>query len=254
MTASTVASALVPAMSQPSFTEQPLVRLTDVGKTYHMGEVSVEVLRKVNLVLPVGDMMVIVGPSGSGKTTLLNLMGGLDQPTVGKVWFQGQELSKKTPRELTEYRRQSVGFVFQFYNLIPTLTARENVQVATEVSDRPLDVDETLARVGLAERRDHFPSQLSGGEQQRVAIARALAKNPELLLCDEPTGALDFETGKLVLGLLQQVASEMRKTVLLITHNIAISHMAHHVVRMRSGEIVESRTNEAPLSPEEITW
>lgn len=241
-------------MASPSDADEPLVRLQNVGKTYHMGEVSVEVLRHVDLLLPVGDVMVVVGPSGSGKTTLLNLIGGLDQPTVGQVWFHGRELSRKSPRELTEYRRQSVGFVFQFYNLIPTLTARENVQVATEVSDRPLDVDETLARVGLSDRKDHFPSQLSGGEQQRVAIARALAKNPELLLCDEPTGALDFETGKMVLRILQEVASEMQKTVLLITHNIAISQMAHHVVRMRSGEIVETRTNDAPLSPEEITW
>jgi putative ABC transport system ATP-binding protein len=201
-----------------------------------------------------GDFLVMVGPSGSGKTTLLNLIGGLDTATAGRVLYRGQDLATLGPRGLTRYRREKIGFVFQFYNLVPNLTARENVMVATEISDDPLDVVETLRLVGLSERMDHFPSQLSGGEQQRVAIARALAKNPELLLCDEPTGALDFETGKHVMALLVDVQKKLGKTIVVITHNSALGQIADRVVRMRSGEIVEMHVNETPVSPEEIVW
>ncbi len=233
---------------------RPLIRLEHVGKAYSMGEVTVEVLRDVSLDIFEGEMLVIVGPSGSGKTTMLNLVGGLDQPSTGHVWFEDQELSAMGPREMTAYRRRAVGFVFQFFNLIPTLTARENVRVATEISDDPLDAEEALGLVGLGDRAGHFPSQMSGGEQQRVAIARALAKNPRLLLCDEPTGALDYETGKAVLRVLWDVRRELGKTVVIITHNLAISRMADRLVRIRSGEIVERVTNEEPVHPEEIAW
>ncbi len=231
-----------------------LLRLEHVGRTFRMGEVEVQVLKDVNLSIESGELMVIVGPSGSGKTTLINLIGGLDQPTVGRTWFRDTELSALTSRELGLYRRREVGFVFQFFNLIPTLTARENVQVATEISEDPLDIDDCLRLVGLEDRKNHFPSQLSGGEQQRVSIARALAKNPELLLCDEPTGALDYETGKNVLRLLWDVRQRLGKTVLVITHNLAISKMADRLVRIRSGEIVEDQKQERPESPETITW
>ncbi|HEV3004383.1 MAG TPA: ABC transporter ATP-binding protein [Pirellulales bacterium] len=219
-----------------------------------MGEVAVEALRDVSLEIHEAELIVMVGPSGSGKSTILNLIGGLDQPTAGKLWFRDRDLGALSPRELTFYRRDTVGFVFQFYNLVPNLTARENVLVSTEICRDPLDVDEALALVGLADRADHFPSQLSGGEQQRVAIARALAKNPELLLCDEPTGALDFTTGKLVLRLLVDLQKRLGKTVLIITHNGAIAGIADRVVRLRSGEVVETTVNASPQAPEEIVW
>lgn len=231
-----------------------LIRLAGIGKTFHMGEVSVEVLRDIDVDIHIGEFLVMVGPSGSGKTTILNLIGGMDTATVGQVLYRNRDMTRATPRELTRYRRATVGFVFQFYNLVPNLTARENVMVSTEISENPLDVDEVLDLVGLTERKDHFPSQLSGGEQQRVAIARALAKNPELLLCDEPTGALDFETGKKVLRLLHDVQRRMNKTVLVITHNSAIAEMADRVIRLRSGEIVEVHDNPHPKPPEEIVW
>lgn len=232
----------------------PLLRLQDVGKTYHMGEVSVEVLKHVDLDVRDGELLAILGPSGSGKSTLLNIIGGLDHATAGRVWYRDREMTAFSPRELTNYRRETIGFVFQFYNLVPNLTARENVLVSTEISRRPLDVDEALRLVGLEERVDHFPSQMSGGEQQRVAIARALAKNPELLLCDEPTGALDFDTGKRVLRLLVEAKQKMGKTVIIITHNAAIAQVADRVIRFRSGEIVERHENAQPTPPEEITW
>jgi putative ABC transport system ATP-binding protein len=231
-----------------------LLHLDQVGKTYQMGEVSVEVLKHVSLEIYHGELLVLVGPSGSGKTTMLNIIGGLDIPTVGQVWYRERDISKATARDLTRYRRETVGFVFQFYNLVPNLTARENVMVATEISANPLDVDHVLDLVGLSERREHFPSQLSGGEQQRVAIARALAKNPELVLCDEPTGALDFETGKRVLRLLVDLKDQLGKTVMVITHNGALAEAADRVVRLRSGEIVEMHENEHPTAPEEIVW
>jgi putative ABC transport system ATP-binding protein len=232
----------------------PLLHLEGVGKTYVMGEVAVEVLRDVSVEIGTAEILAILGPSGSGKSTLLNLIGGLDKPSTGSVWYRDQDLSRLSSRELTLYRRDTVGFVFQFYNLVPNLTARENVLVSTEISRHPLDVDESLELVGLTDRADHFPAQMSGGEQQRVAIARALAKNPELLLCDEPTGALDFETGKRVLRLLVEVRQKLSKTVLIITHNSAIAQVADRVIRLRSGEIVETTENAQPVAPEEIVW
>ncbi len=238
----------------PFAANQRLLRLENVGKTFQMGEVAVEVLRHVTLDVHAGELLVMVGPSGSGKTTMLNIMGGLDTATVGHVSFRGHDLSTATPAQLTRYRRRTIGFVFQFYNLVPTLTARENVMVATELSPDPLDVEEVLAMVGLTERADHFPAQMSGGEQQRVAIARALAKNPEMLLCDEPTGALDFETGKHVLRLLVDLRTKLGKTVLIITHNGAIADIADRVIRLRSGEVVEMHANARTTPPEEIVW
>lgn len=232
----------------------PLLRLDDVGKTYHMGEVDVEVLKHVTLELGDGELLAILGPSGSGKSTLLNLIGGLDTASHGRIWYRKREMTAFNSRELTAYRRETIGFVFQFYNLVPNLTARENVTVSTEISRKPLDVDEALRLVGLTDRADHFPSQMSGGEQQRVAIARALAKNPELLLCDEPTGALDFATGKRVLRLLVDAKEKMNKTVVIITHNGAIAEVADRVVRLRSGEVVDVHVNPRPAAPEEITW
>lgn len=244
----------MPASSKSATASDVMLRLVDVGRTFQMGEVSVEVLREITFDVFPGELLVMVGPSGSGKTTLLNIMGGLDSPSVGTVHYGEQDLTSASARELTRYRRESVGFVFQFYNLVPNLTARENVLVATEISENPMDVEEVLALVGLAERMDHFPSQLSGGEQQRVAIARALAKNPELLLCDEPTGALDFETGKHVLRLLVDLKNSLGKTILIITHNAAIAPTADRVIRLRSGEIHEMYVNEHPQPPEDISW
>lgn len=231
-----------------------LLRLTDVRRTFTMGEVTVEVLKGMSLDIFRGEFLAIVGPSGSGKTTVLNLIGGLDWPTSGEVLYQGRDLGKSNARELTRYRRNEVGFVFQFYNLVPNLTARENVQVATEISSRPRNVDEVLQLVGLADRMHHFPSQLSGGEQQRVAIARAVAKNPELLLCDEPTGALDFQTGKLVLRLLVDLNRQLGKTVIVITHNASLAQVADRVIHLRSGQITEMETNPQPIAPEEVVW
>jgi putative ABC transport system ATP-binding protein len=233
---------------------QTLLQLVDVGKTFQMGEVSVEVLKQISLEVYAGELLVMVGPSGSGKTTMLNIIGGLDTTTLGKVLYRDHDLTTASPRELTRHRRDSIGFVFQFYNLVPNLTARENVMVSTEISRNPMNVDEVLRMVGLGERMEHFPSQLSGGEQQRVAIARALAKNPELLLCDEPTGALDYETGKLVLRLLVDLKNRLGKTILIITHNVAIADIADRVIHLRSGEIVSVHTNEHPTPPEDITW
>lgn len=231
-----------------------LLHLDEVGKTYQMGEVAVEVLRKISLQVFDNEFLVMVGPSGSGKTTMLNIIGGMDIATVGRVIYRDRDMTRATAGELTRFRRDSVGFVFQFYNLVPNLTARENVMVSTEVSRNPLDVDEVLRMVGLGERANHFPSQLSGGEQQRVAIARAVAKNPELLLCDEPTGALDFETGKMVLRLLVDLKNSLGKTVLVITHNVAIAECADRVVHLRSGEIIGLDVNPHPKPPEEIVW
>ncbi len=240
--------------SKDSGSSRSLVRMEGVAKSFEMGEVTVEALRDVTLEVAEKELVVMLGPSGSGKTTILNLVGGLDLPTAGSVWFRDRELSAMTPTELTEYRRRSVGFVFQFYNLVPNLTARENVLVATELVEDPRDVDEALGLVHLGVRTDHFPAQLSGGEQQRVSIARAVAKNPDLLLCDEPTGALDFETGKQVLRVLVDLKEQLGKTVIIITHNGAISKIADRVVRLRSGKVVEVQKNESPTPPEEIVW
>ena len=219
-----------------------------------MGEVAVRVLRDVSLDVIGGELLAVVGPSGSGKTTILNLAGGLDRPDAGQVVYRDRDLTTADAGELTRFRRNEIGFVFQFYNLVPNLTARENVMVATEISQRPLDVDEVLDRVDLTDRKDHFPAQLSGGEQQRVAIARAIAKNPELLLCDEPTGALDFQTGKRVLRLLVDLNRELQKTVVVITHNAALAQVADRVVHLRSGEITEVVENATPIAPEQVVW
>jgi putative ABC transport system ATP-binding protein len=239
---------------QPGGDSRYLLRLEQVSKTFQMGEVAVDALRDVTLDVYEAEFLVMVGPSGSGKTTILNIIGGLDTVSSGRVWFRQREMTSFTPAELTQYRRDTVGFVFQFYNLVPNLTARENVLVSTEISRDPMGVDETLHLVELEERLDHFPSQLSGGEQQRVAIARALAKNPTLLLCDEPTGALDYVTGKRVLRMLVDLKRNLGKTVVLITHNSAIAPIADRVIRLRSGQIVEVRANAEPVPPEEIVW
>lgn len=231
-----------------------LLRLESVQKIFQMGEVAVRALSDVSLEIYEGEFLVMVGPSGSGKSTILNIVGGLDTATEGRVFFRDREMTSFTSSELTRYRRDTVGFVFQFYNLVPNLSARENVMVSTEISDDPLGVDDALEMVGLEERLDHFPAQMSGGEQQRVAIARALAKNPDLLLCDEPTGALDFATGKRVLRLLVDLKNRLGKTIVLITHNAAIAQVADRVIRLRSGQVVEVKENPQPLPPEEVTW
>jgi putative ABC transport system ATP-binding protein len=225
-----------------------------VSKVYRVGEVEVHALRDVDLDLFRSELVVLLGPSGSGKSTLLNILGGLDVPSGGTVRFLDHDLGDGDPDALTRFRREHVGFVFQFYNLIPSLTARENVALVTEIAEHPMDPAEALEHVGLAERIDHFPAQLSGGEQQRVAIARAIAKRPDVLLCDEPTGALDYETGKRVLEVLERANRELGTTTAVITHNAAIAGMADRVVRMRSGRIVEIRENERRLSPGELQW
>ncbi len=225
-----------------------------VSKTYQAGDVVVVALRAVELDLEAGEFVVFLGPSGSGKSTLLNILGGLDTPTSGDVRFRDHWLSEADDAGLTRFRREHVGFVFQFYNLIPSLTALENVALVTEIAEKPMDPREALRLVGLTERQDHFPSQLSGGEQQRVAIARAIAKNPDILLCDEPTGALDFPTAKLVLDVLAHVNTELHTLVAVITHNTAIAAMADRVIRLRSGEIVEVTRNTRKARPEELVW
>ncbi len=219
-----------------------------------LGGASVHALRNVSLQIPRGEIVGIVGPSGSGKTTLLNIIGGLDRPDSGEVFFKDQDLCRLSDRELVAYRRRHVGFVFQFFNLIQTLTALENVQLAADLVDDPLDPSLVLAKVALKERMHHFPAQLSGGEQQRVAIARALAKNPALLLCDEPTGALDFETAKHVLSFIEQLPGSFGTTVIIVTHNQAISAMCHRVFRLRSGEIVEEKVNPSPVPAQSLEW
>lgn len=231
-----------------------LFRIEALKKIYRMGEVEVAALRRVDLELPAGRFIVILGPSGSGKSTLLNILGGIDTPSGGRVLYRGDDLAIYSERRLTLYRRHHVGFVFQFYNLIPNLTAEENVQMATQISDDPMDAAESLEMVGLEERRTHFPSQLSGGEQQRVAIARAVAKRPDVLLCDEPTGALDYPTGKVVLDVLRQVNQQTGATVMNITHNAAIAGMADIVVKLMDGQVRERTENEEPIPPSELEW
>jgi putative ABC transport system ATP-binding protein len=225
-----------------------------VSKTYKMGEVEVRALRSVDLDLFFGEFVVFLGPSGSGKSTLLNILGGLDIPTSGDVSFLDHVLTGADDRGLTRFRREHVGFVFQFYNLIPSLTALENVALVTEISKEPMQAEEALRMVGLEDRKNHFPSQLSGGEQQRVAIARAIAKRPDVLLCDEPTGALDFPTAKLVLDVLKRINEELHTTVAVITHNSAIAGMADRVIRLRSGEIVEITRNVKKSNPDQLVW
>jgi putative ABC transport system ATP-binding protein len=223
-------------------------------KVYDMGEVQVHALRGVDMDLCEGEMVVLLGPSGSGKSTLLNILGGLDTATAGVVTYKGKDLTKATDQELTQYRRFHVGFVFQFYNLIPSLTAWENVAIVTEIADNPMPPQEALTIVGLSERRDHFPSQLSGGEQQRVAIARAISKNPKVLLCDEPTGALDFKTGILVLEALAQVNREFGTATVIITHNADIAAMADRIINLRNGLITDITANAVKKSPAELRW
>lgn len=223
-------------------------------KWYQMGEVRVEALKKVSFQIYRGEFVVILGPSGSGKSTLLNLIGGMDQVSEGEIYYQGKPLHGVPESALTTYRRNTVGFIFQFYNLMPNLTALENVQLAAEITRDPLPVMDVLEEVGLSERAGHFPSQLSGGEQQRVAVARAVAKNPEILLCDEPTGALDFKTGIYVLKLLRNFNRKYAKTVMVITHNAGIAEMADRVFTMRDGEIAAIRVIDSPSSPEEVSW
>jgi putative ABC transport system ATP-binding protein len=231
-----------------------LFSIRDLAKVYGMGEVEVHALRNIDLTLNEGEFIVLLGPSGSGKSTLLNIIGGLDVPTQGQVFYRDLELTKADDAALTLYRRRHVGFVFQFYNLIPSLTAAENVALVTEISEHPMAPEAALQLVGLAARATHFPAQLSGGEQQRVAIARAVAKRPAVLLCDEPTGALDISTGIVVLEALAQVNTELRTTTVVITHNAAIAQMADRVVRLADGRItaVEERTSK--MSPRDLSW
>ena len=231
-----------------------LIELEGAAKTYMMGKVEVPALKPTNLTVNSGEFVVILGPSGSGKTTVLNLIGGIDRPTAGRVLFEDGDLTQMTEDEITEYRRASVGFIFQFFNLIPTLTARENVELVAELVEHPADTMEVLAEVGLAERANHFPGELSGGEQQRVAIARALVKNPPLLLADEPTGNLDYETGKQILKLMREVNRSRGITVIAVTHNAAVGSIADRKVSLRSGEIVSDEENPAPIDPEELRW
>lgn len=230
------------------------VKLTDVKKIYHMGEVSIAAADGISFSIAKGEFAVVVGPSGAGKTTVLNILGGMDTATSGEVFVDGTDISKYSARQLTAYRRDDIGFVFQFYNLVPNLTALENVELALQICKDPLNAEEVLEEVGLGERLKNFPAQLSGGEQQRVSIARALAKNPKLLLCDEPTGALDYNTGKAILKLLQDTCREKGMTVILITHNLAIAPMADRVIKIKNGRVSEMTENPHPIPVEMIEW
>lgn len=231
-----------------------LLTAKNVSKVYQMGEVTVQALRGVDFEIYKGEFIVVLGPSGSGKSTMINMIGGMDTASSGEIYYLGQPLHQATEKKLTEYRRHAVGFVFQFYNLMPNLTAVENVQLSAQISKEPLDPLEVLKQVGLADRADHFPAQLSGGEQQRVAIARAIAKNPDILLCDEPTGALDFSTGIQVLKLLRDFNKIYKKTVMIITHNAGIANMADRVFYIKDGMLERIQVNENPLDPEEVSW
>ncbi len=238
----------------PSSERTSILTAEDVSKVYQMGDVQVHALRGVNVPLYEGELMVLLGPSGSGKSTLLNILGALDVPTSGRVLYRGDDIAGHGERELTNFRRDHVGFVFQFYNLVPSLTARENIALVTEISKTPLDPREALELVGLTERMDHFPAQLSGGEQQRVAIARAVAKQPEILLCDEPTGALDFKTGIRVLEVIDEVNRSLGTTTAVITHHAPIASMADRVVSLADGMVASEQRNDEKVSPAELTW
>jgi putative ABC transport system ATP-binding protein len=242
-------------MDSPSSAgREPVFRARGLAKVYRTGEVEVHALREVDLDIGRGEFVVLLGPSGSGKSTLLNILGGLDVPTRGEVSFGEHRLTGASESELTAYRREHVGFVFQFYNLIPSLTVRENVALVTDIVEHPMPVDEAVDLVGLTPRRDHFPAQLSGGEQQRVAIARAIAKRPQVLLCDEPTGALDYQTGKLVLEVIARINAELGTTAVVITHNAAIAGMADRVIHLGDGRVQRIETNAHRLTPSELTW
>ncbi len=230
------------------------VRMSDVTKVYKMGEVEIHAVDGVDFSIKKGEFVIVVGPSGAGKTTVLNILGGMDTVTRGEVFVDGENIAKYSPRRLTGYRRDDIVFVFQFYNLVPNLTAKENVELALQICKNPLDAKTVLEEVGLGARLDNFPAQLSGGEQQRVSIARALAKNPKLLLCDEPTGALDYQTGKAILKLLQDMCREKGMTVIVITHNSALAPMADRVIRIKNGKVSQMYKNETPLPVEEIEW
>lgn len=238
----------------PSDERKAVFRTRGLTRVFRMGEVEIQALRGVDMELYEGEFIVLLGASGSGKSTLLNILGGLDTATEGEVWYRGRDLSHADERTLTEFRRYHVGFVFQFYNLIPSLTARENVAIVTEIARDPMDVGEALELVGLSERADHFPAQLSGGEQQRVAIARAIAKKPEVLLCDEPTGALDSKTGVLVLKVLRDINQRLGTTTAVITHNAVIADIAHRTIRLSDGQVSEVTDNPHPISPDELHW
>ena len=230
------------------------IEFRDVKKVYKMGEVEIEALSGVNFSIKKGEFVVIAGASGAGKSTILNILGGMDTPTSGQIFVDSSEISKYSQKELTTYRRYDIGFVFQFYNLVQNLTVVENVELATEICKNPLDIMETIEAVGLKDRKDNFPAQLSGGEQQRVAIARALAKNPKLLLCDEPTGALDYNTGKAVLKLLQDTCRKYKMTVVVITHNLALTPMGDKVIKVKNGKVSSITINENPTPVERIEW
>lgn len=230
------------------------IQFNDVAKTYKMGEIEIKALDGISFPIEKGEFVVIVGPSGAGKTTVLNILGGMDKPTAGEVWVDGKDIAKFTEQELTKFRRDDVGFVFQFYNLVQNLTAVENVELSAQICANPIDAEKVLGEVGLSNRLDNFPSQLSGGEQQRVSIARALAKNPKLLLCDEPTGALDYITGKSILKLLQDTCKEKNMTVIVITHNSALTPMADKIVKIKNGQVDKILINENPAPVEQIEW
>jgi putative ABC transport system ATP-binding protein len=247
-------AAAMPPPASPATAAQPDYRASQLTKTYQAGEVPVHALRGVDLDLRAGEFVVLLGPSGSGKSTLLNILGGLDVPSSGELWYREHRLDGAGERELTQFRREHVGFVFQFYNLIPTLTARENVALVTDIAANPMPVEEALASVGLTERLDHYPSQLSGGEQQRVAIARAIAKRPDVLLCDEPTGALDAATGVRVLAALEEVNRRFGTTTLVITHNADIARLAHRVLQMSDGRIARETVNAQRVAATELSW
>lgn len=234
--------------------DKAFVTLEQVTKVYGKGQVLIKAVDGIDFSIEKGEFVIIVGPSGAGKTTVLNILGGMDQATSGCVWVDGQDVAKYSPRQLTGYRREDVGFVFQFYNLVPNLTALENVELALQICRDPLDAGQVLQEVGLSERLGNFPAQLSGGEQQRVSIARALAKNPKLLLCDEPTGALDYQTGKAILKLLQDMCRQRGMTVIVITHNSALTPMADRVIRIKNGKVSSMKINETLLPVEEIEW
>ena len=232
----------------------PYIKFKNVYKQYKMGEVTIDALKDTNFEIEKGELVVIVGPSGAGKTTTLNILGGMDSATSGEGIVDGKEVTKLKNKELIKYRREDIGFVFQFYNLVQNLTAKENVELATQICKNSLNPEEVLEKVGLKDRMNNFPSQLSGGEQQRVAIARAIAKNPKLLLCDEPTGALDYKTGKQILKLLQDTCKKENMTVLIITHNSAIAPMADKVIRFKNGTAESIEINDNPISVEQIEW